>query len=744
MTPRRDWFTTYQPINGGLVYMGNNTTYKVVGIGTVRIKMYDGIVRTMTDVRHMPDLAKNLLSLSTFDSQGYSYSDGGGVLRIGKGALIFIKGILVNGLYLLQGSTIVGATAVSSTHLDSDNTRLWHMRLGHMSEVGMSILSKQGLLNGQKIGKLDFCEHCVLGKQCRVKFNITQHKSKGTVDYIHSDLWSPSLVSSKGGHWYLLTFIDDYSRKVWVHFLKNKSNVFVTFMQWKTFIKKQTGKKIKRFRTDNGLEYCLSEFDEFCKNEGIVRHRTVRSPSTALECKTPFEVWSGTPADYSSLRVFGCPTYAHVNDGKLEPGTSIQPIPDEVQDSTDEVDAPQQQQQYSIATSREKRQIRPPQRYAHADLVAFSLTVVETIEDQKPSSYHEAISGTLGVEASRFKARLVAKGYSQRESIDFNEVFSPVVKYSSIRVLLSMVAMFDLELEQLDVKTAFLHSELEKQIYMHQPEGFKIQGKEGQVCLLKKSLYGLKQSPRKLSNGSLVYLLLYVDDMLIAAKNLVEINRLKTQLSGEFEMKDLGATKKILGMEIHRDREAGKLFLSHKSYIEKVLERFDMQQSKPVSTPLAAHFKLSADLSPQSEEKEHMSRVPYASAVDSMMYVMVCTHPDISQVVCVVSRYMTNPSKEHWQAVKWILRYLRGIADVGLVYDRASTDSSNVVGFLDSDYAGDLDKRRCLIGYVFTLSGCTISWKVTLQSTIALSTTEAEYMAATEAVKEAIWLKGFG
>ena len=150
------------------------------------------------------------------------------------------------------------------------------MRLGHMSEVGMSILSKQGLLNGQKIGKLDFCEHCTLGKQCRVKFNIAQHKSKSTVDYIHSNLWGPSLVSSKGGHWYLLTFIDDYSRKVWVHFLKNKSNVFVTFMQWKTFIEKQTGKKIKRFITDNGLEYCLSEFDEFYKNEGIVRHRTVR------------------------------------------------------------------------------------------------------------------------------------------------------------------------------------------------------------------------------------------------------------------------------------------------------------------------------------------------------------------------------------------------------------------------------------------------------------------------------------
>ena len=219
MTPRRDWFTTYRPINGGLVYMGNNTTCKVVGIGTVRIKMYDGIVRTMIDVRHMPDLAKNLLSLSTFDCQGYNYTGGGGVLRIGNGALIFIKGILVNGLYLLQGSTIVGAATVSSTDPDS-NTRLWHMRLVHMSKADMPILSKRGLLNGQKIEKLDFCEHCFFGKQFRVKFNIAQHRTKGRVDYIHSDLWGPSPVSSKGGHRYLLTFFNDYSRKVWVYFLK--------------------------------------------------------------------------------------------------------------------------------------------------------------------------------------------------------------------------------------------------------------------------------------------------------------------------------------------------------------------------------------------------------------------------------------------------------------------------------------------------------------------------------------------
>lgn len=209
--------------------------------------------------------------------------------------------------------------------------------------------------------------------------------------------------------------------------------------------------------------------------------------------------------------------------------------------------------------------------------------------------------GTPGVETARYKARLVAKGFSQREGIDFNEVFSPVVKHSSTRVLLAMVALFDLELEQLDVKTTFLHGELEEQIYMQQPQGFVVEGKEVHVCLLKKSLYGLKQSPRewykrfdtfmpshgssrsdydscvyhkKIPDGSFVYLLLYVDDMLIAARSMSEINKLKTQLSGEFEMKDLGAAKKILGMEIHKDRQAGKLYLSQKKYIEKYWSAF--------------------------------------------------------------------------------------------------------------------------------------------------------------------------
>ncbi|CAL8992131.1 unnamed protein product, partial [Prunus brigantina] len=271
---------------------------------------------------------------------------------------------------------------------------------------------------------------------------------------------------------------------------------------------------------------------------------------------------------------------------------------------------------------------------------------------------------------------------------------------------------------------------------MSQPEGFKVAGKENWVCKLQKSLYGLKQSPRqwykrfdrfmighkytrshydhcvyfrKLQDGTFIYLLLYVDDMLVACKSKVEIERLKTQLSNEFEMKDLGEARKILGMKIERDRAKGKISLCQKQYLKK---------------------------------NHYMAQIPYASAVGSLMYAMVCTRPDISQAVSIVSRYMHNPGKGHWQAVKWILRYILGTVDVGLLFQQDKVTGQCVVGYVDSNYAGDLDKRRSTTGFVFTIAGGPVSWRSILQSTVALSTTEAEYMAVTEAIKEAIWLQG--
>jgi hypothetical protein len=247
---------------------------------------------------------------------------------------------------------------------------------------------------------------------------------------------------------------------------------------------------------------------------------------------------------------------------------------------------------------------------------------------------------------------------------------------------------------------------------------------------------------RSLDDESFIFLLLYVDDMLIATKSILEVNKLKVLLSREFDMKDLGVAKKILGMEIRRNRDAKRLWLSQAGYVKKVLERFSMENAKLVSTPLANHFRLSTSQCPKTvEETEDMSKVPYASAVGCLMYAMVCTKPDLAHAVSVVSKYMANPGKQHWDAVKWIFRYLKGTTDYGITFVRQKSNLS-VVGYVDADYAGDLDDRTSTIGYVFTLTGGPICWKSMIQSMVAMSTIEAEYMVAAEVAKEALWLRG--
>jgi hypothetical protein len=362
---------------------------------------------------------------------------------------------------------------------------------------------------------------------------------------------------------------------------------------------------------------------------------------------------------------------------------------------------------------------------------------------------------------AKHKARLVVKGFAQKKGIDFNEIFSPVVNVSSIRVNLGLTACLDLELEQLDVKTAFLHGDLKEEIYMEQPEGFEVKGKEHLVCKLKKSLYGLKQAPRqwykkfdsfmvghgykkteanhcfyfrKFDEGNFIILLLYVDDMLIVGQDAKMISNLKNELLKSFDMKDLGPAQQILGMQIIHDRKAKKVWMSQEKYVERVLERFNMKNAKPVSTPLANHFKLSRNSCPCTEEEnKEMEVIPYSSAVGSLMYVMVCTRPDIAHAVGTVSRFLSNPGKDHWKAVKWIFRYLKGTSKLCLMYGGSKPE---LIGFTDSDMAGDLDNRESTSGYMFTFARGAVSWQSKLQKCVALSTTEAEYIAATEAARK--------
>jgi transposase InsO family protein len=368
----------------------------------------------------------------------------------------------------------------------------------------------------------------------------------------------------------------------------------------------------------------------------------------------------------------------------------------------------------------------------------------------------------------RYKARLVAKGFTQKEGIDYTKTFSPVSKKDSLRIILALVAHFDLELQQMDVKTAFLNGDLEEEVYMKQPEGFPSSDGEHLVCKLKKSIYGLKQASRqwylkfhnvissfgfvenimdqciyqKVSGSKICFLVLYVDDILLATNDKGLLHEVKQFLSKNFDMKDMGEASYVIGIKIHRDIFQGILGLSQETYINKILKRFRMNDCSPSVAPIVKGDRFNLNQCPKNDlEREQMKNIPYASAVGSLMYAQVCTRPDIAFAVGMLGRYQSDPGLDHWRAAKKVMRYLQGTKDYMLMYRR--TDNLEVIGYSDSDFAGCIDSRKSTSGYIFMMASGAVSWRSAKQTLIATSTMEAEFVSCFEATSHGVWLKSF-
>jgi len=354
------------------------------------------------------------------------------------------------------------------------------------------------------------------------------------------------------------------------------------------------------------------------------------------------------------------------------------------------------------------------------------------------------------------KARLVAKGFTQRYGFDFSETYAPVVKMSTVRSMLAIANQFDYAVHQMDVTSAFLNGTLKEEIYMRQPKGFE----EGdKVCRLNKSIYGLKQASKAwnecfnehisrcgfrqcLEDSCLyiresklgpVYVLLYVDDVLIIAKNLQEIKTVKQMLINQFKMQDLDEAKMFLGLCIEREPMNGIMKLSQQKYINAVLKRFGMEECNPISTPMEPNLQLK-----KSEIDQNLNK-PYREMIGCLTYLTITSRPDISAAVSYFSQFQSNPGEEHWKHAKRILRYLKGTIDYGLIYKKSDPTCRQIIGFADANWATDVMDRRSTSGCLIKVYGATTAWSTKKQRTVALSSTEAECSALSDCICEVLW-----
>ncbi|KAK9696674.1 Reverse transcriptase (RNA-dependent DNA polymerase) [Popillia japonica] len=412
--------------------------------------------------------------------------------------------------------------------------------------------------------------------------------------------------------------------------------------------------------------------------------------------------------------------------------------------------------------------------------------------------------------STMYKARLVALGFQQQE--DFSDIYSPVLRMQTLRILLSVAVYREYQIHQMDVKGAFLYGEIKDNVFLKPPKGIKIEN--GYALRLKKALYGLKKSPKhwyerfteiitgfgfkrsendyclytgfgfKRSENDYclyykndLYILLYVDDLLILGNDSREIRKVKDFLSSQFRMKDMGKDNLLyLGISINKQQDC--ITIDQTKYLRNILKRFGMSECNRIETPMDANFKLDenciVDPSYENQCRSLIGSLMYATVASRPdlaasvyylsrfqsrpMYATVASRPDLAASVYYLSRFQSRPSVELWKALKRILRYIKATIDYQLLYTK-DVSSSALVGYADADWARDNDRKstsgylfkvygntviwrsKTTSGYLFKVYGNTVIWRSKKQSTVALSTTEAEYVSLCEASVEACWVR---
>ncbi|KAJ9550227.1 hypothetical protein OSB04_014272 [Centaurea solstitialis] len=746
--------------------VGEGTPLIAEAVGSYSLSLPSGLVLELDNCYYIPNMIKNVLSFDLLVDQGFHYKYDYKMLSVFKDNIFYFKATPVNGLYtvnLQDNSSEIYHISKRSKDIE-DQTYLWHCRLGHINKKRVELLLK-------------------------------------------GDVCGPFSHVARGGSRYFITFTDDFSRYGYVYLMRHKSETFEKFKEYQNEVQNLLDKRIKFLRSDRGGEYLSDEFDNHLMECGIVsqltppytpqmngvserRNRTLldmvrtmmchsslpisfwghaletaahilnRAPTKSVE-KTPYELWKGKKPNISFLKIWGCEVYVkRPTSEKLKPKSdkcffvgypkttvgyyfynpeenkvfvarngkfleekflSLENTRKDVdlqivdEESTTPVVEPE------IQHNNVEPQSEPIEEVQTQDLRRSSRVRQEP--DSESEQWQEAMKAEMQSmydnqvwELTDLPQHCKAVGrkwvFKKKTDMDGN-----VHTSKPDWILMAISAYFNYEIWQMDVKTAFLNGKLTEDVYMEQPEGFEDPKNPNKVCKLLKSIYELKQASRswnlhfderikefgfaksefepcvytKFSGSIVTFLVLYVDDILLIGNNVPTLQSVKEWLSKCFQMKDLGEAAYILGIKIYRNRSKRLIGLSQSTYIDKILKRFRMDESKKGFIPMQHGIVLSKTQCPvSSEDQDKMKSVPYASAIGSIMYAMLCTRP-----------------------------------------------------MLLTHFQTDRDDFRSQSGYVFTLNGGAISWKSSKQDTIADSTTEAEYIAACDAAKEAVWLRNF-
>nr|ABA91121.1 retrotransposon protein, putative, Ty1-copia subclass [Oryza sativa Japonica Group] len=707
---------------GSSLLMGNGSLAAVHGVGTVDLKFTSGKTVQLKNVQHVPSIKKNLVSGSLLCREGFRLVFESNKCVVSKYGTFVGKGYDSGGLFRFSLNDMCNNHNAVNHISKNDESNVWHSRLCHVNFGCMTRLANMSLIPKFTLVKGSKCHTCVQSKQPRKPHKASEARNLAPLELVHSDLCEMNGVLTKGGKKYFMTLIDDCTRFCYVYLLKTKDEALHYFKIYKAEVENQLERKIKRLRSDRGGEYFSNEFASFCEEFGIIhemtppyspqsngvaerKNRTLTEMVNAMldtaglskewwgeavltACHvlnkipmkhkevTPFEEWERKKLNLSYLRTWCC--MAKSRDAtffenefpmKYTPSTSsketVMPhehfAPIEHNDQTPE----ENPEEDNIVDTRKSKRQRVAKSFGDDYIVYLVDDTPRTIEEAYSSPdadyWKEAVrsemdsimsNGTWEVverpygckpvgckwvfkkklrpdgTIEKYKARLVAKGYTQKESEDFFDTYSPVARLTTIRQAPKQWhEKFDTTL----TSAGFVVNEADKCVY------YRYGGGEG------------------------VILCLYVDDILIFGTSLNVIEEVKDYLSKSFEMKDLGEADVILNIKLQRGDEGG-ITLVQSHYVDKVLSRFGYSDCKPAPTPYDPSMLL------RKNRRIARDQLRYSQIIGSLMYLASATRPDISFAVSKLSRFVSNPGDDHWQALERVMRYLKGTMSYGIHY----------------------------------------------------------------------------